>query len=39
VIVIEGVMTVAKDDPMVVRSPIGIEILVYREADGNLWGW
>jgi hypothetical protein len=33
--------TVAEDDPMIVRSPIGIEILVYREADGSfrIDGW
>ena len=33
--------TVAEDDPIVVRSPIGIEILVYQEADGSfrIDGW
>lgn len=31
----------ARDDPVVVRSPTGIEILVYREADGSfrIDGW
>ena len=30
-----------EDDPIAVRSPIGIEILVYREADGSfrIDGW
>ena len=31
----------AEDDPMIVRSPIGIEILVYQDTNGRLRidGW
>jgi hypothetical protein len=28
-------LPVTDDEPMIIRSPLGVEVLVYREADGR----